>query len=211
MKTYTGWHFASDKLRDGQPLPKKGTVLKHGGNLVLCESGYHASQGVIDALRYAPGYNVARVQLIGEIILDTDKAVASERKTLTRYVNAEKVLHEYACWSAEQTLKAERKRGREPHPDSWKAIKIKRLWLRGKATDEELSAAESAAESAARSAARSAAWSAESSAASSAASSATGSAAWSAAKLAAESATRSAQNKKLTAMLKKLLEKGKGQ
>lgn len=50
-------------------------------------------------------------------------------------------LHELACKFAEDALKAERKAGREPHPDSWNAIKIKRQWMKGKATDEELSAA----------------------------------------------------------------------
>ena len=86
----------------------------------------------------------------------------------------EKDLHLIACDFAELALKRERKAGREPHPDSWNAIKIKRLWVEGKATDEELLAARSAVEaawsatwsaaeaawSATRSAARSAAWSA---------------------------------------------------
>jgi len=75
------------------------------------------------------------------------------------------VLHELACKFAETALKAERKAGREPHPDSWKAIKVKRQWLKNKVTDDQLSAAESAAWSAARSAAESAAWSAAESAA----------------------------------------------
>ena len=74
-------------------------------------------------------------------------------------------LHELACKFAERALKRERKKGREPHIDSWNAIKVKRKWLKGKATDEELSAAESAAWYAAESAARSAAWSAARSAA----------------------------------------------
>jgi hypothetical protein len=76
----------------------------------------------------------------------------------------DKTLHELACKFAEQSLKAERKAGREPHPDSWKAIKVKRQWLKSKATNKQLSAAESAAwsavRSAAESAAESAAWSA---------------------------------------------------
>ena len=59
-------------------------------------------------------------------------------------------LHELACKFAEQALKAEIKAGREPHPDSWNAIKVKRQWLKGKATDEQLQAAWLAARSAAR-------------------------------------------------------------
>ena len=89
-------------------------------------------------------------------------------------------LHELACKFAEQALRAERKAGREPHPDSWKAIKVKRQWLKKKATAEQLQAA------------RSAAWSAARSAAELAEESAARSAAWSAARLAEESAARSA-------------------
>ena len=57
-------------------------------------------------------------------------------------------LHLLAVLFAETALKAERKAGREPHPDSWKALKIKKQWLKNKATDEELAAAWSAAWSA---------------------------------------------------------------
>ena len=95
----------------------------------------------------------------------------------------EKDLHLIACDFAELALKRERKAGREPHPDSWNAIKIKRLWVKGKATDEELSVAWSVAWSVVWSAARSA---------SAAAWSAAMSAAWSAAMSAARSAARSA-------------------
>ena len=99
-------------------------------------------------------------------------------------------IHELACKFAEQALKAERKAGREPHPDSWKAIKVKRQWLKGKATDEQLQAAWLAAWLAAESAAESAAWSA---------------AASSAARLAAWSAAESAARKKQINIVKKYL------
>ncbi len=69
----------------------------------------------------------------------------------------EKELHLLAIKFAEDALKAERKAGREPHPDSWKALKVKRQWLKNKATDEELTAAGAASWAAARAAARDAA------------------------------------------------------
>ena len=90
--------------------------------------------------------------------------------------------HLLACQFAERALRRERNAGRELDPRSWAAIRVKRQWAAGKATDEQLDAAESAAWSAARSAARSAAESAARSAARSAAESA----AWSAAESAAE-------------------------
>lgn len=50
----------------------------------------------------------------------------------------EKELHTHACNFAEQALRKERESKREPHPDSWKAIKTKRAWIEGKVTDKEL-------------------------------------------------------------------------
>jgi len=103
-----------------------------------------------------------------------------------------KTLHLLACSFAERALRRERKDGREPDKRSWDAICVKRRWIAGKATDDELAAAESAAESAAWSEAESEAESAAESAAWSAAWCAGWSAAWSAALAAAESAARSA-------------------
>ena len=65
----------------------------------------------------------------------------------------EKIIHEFACWSAEQSLVNYEKQFPNDNRVR-KAIETKRLWSQGKATDEDLSAAESAA--------RSAAWSARS-------------------------------------------------
>lgn len=50
----------------------------------------------------------------------------------------EKELHIHACNFAEQALQRERKAGRETHPDSWNAIKVKSLWIDGKVADNEL-------------------------------------------------------------------------
>lgn len=65
-----------------------------------------------------------------------------------------RILHEFACWCAEEAL------SHVEHPDerSWNAIKVKRAWLRGEASDAELAAARAAAWDAARAAAESSAW-----------------------------------------------------
>ena len=107
-----------------------------------------------------------------------------------------RILHEFACWCAEDALS----HVENADERSRNAIKVKRAWLRGEASDAELAAAwtaawsavEAAAEAAARSAARSAAEAAAEAAARSAARSAAWSAAWSAARSAAEDAARSA-------------------
>ena len=103
-----------------------------------------------------------------------------------------RILHEFACWCAEDALS----HVENADERSWNAIKVKRAWLRGEASDAELavawSAAWSAARSAAEDAARSAAWSAAEAAARSAAEDAARSAAWSAAWSAARPAERPA-------------------
>lgn len=156
-----GWHFAAKTLRDGSPLPREGSVLKHKGPVVPCKSGYHASVRAIDALSYAPGTMVARVELRGTVVphgKPVDKYAASERKTLTRYVDATRVLHEFACWCATRALDREEAVGRKVDARSRAAIATKLAWLDGKTTDAEQSAAWAAATALAWAAAKAAAW-----------------------------------------------------
>ncbi len=87
--TLDAWHFLP---ADGRPRwdigrgRRKpiavGTTYRVKGPLVLCERGLHASVKPLDALGYAPGPIVCRVRLSGEIITDTDKAVATQRTVL---------------------------------------------------------------------------------------------------------------------------------
>jgi hypothetical protein len=94
------------------------------------------------------------------------------------------ILHEFACRCAEDALKLINK----PDPRSTEAIRVKRLWVKGEATDEELAAAWDAAWAAARAAACTAAWAAARAAACTAA----WAAAWAAARAAAWAAARAA-------------------
>ncbi len=83
------------------------------------------------------------------------------------------ILHAFACDCAERALQREREAGREPDARSWRAIQMKRRWLQGEASDEELAAAYAAGYDAGRDAthaaacaivwdaARAAAWDAE--------------------------------------------------
>jgi hypothetical protein len=71
----------------------------------------------------------------------------------------EKELHLLACRYAERALKREREAGREPDQRSWEVLRVKRRWVAGRATDEELKAAWAAARAAAWEAAE-AAWAA---------------------------------------------------
>ena len=157
--TLLGWHFVAEDGKERWGSRRRiqaGKTYRVRGEIALCEHGLHASERSIDALNYAPGPIVCRVQLSGRILRDTDKAVATER-TVLAMADATNLLHEFACWCAERALRAERKAGRVPDKRSWEAIRVKRRWLKGKATDEELAAAWDAARDAAGAAARAAA------------------------------------------------------
>ena len=67
-----------------------------------------------------------------------------------------RILHEFACWCAEDALS----HVENADERSWNAIKVKRAWLRGEASDVARTAAWSAARAAERSAELDAAWSA---------------------------------------------------
>ena len=148
QKTLLAYHFTSDTLRDGSPIPRRGVWLKHKGPVVPCQRGLHASVHPFDALRYAPGARLHLVEVRGDIQKhEKDKVVARERKIL-KSINAEKLLREFARWNASQVLHL------WPNPPD---VVVEFL----KNGDEALrGAAESAAWSAAESAAESAAWSA---------------------------------------------------
>jgi hypothetical protein len=200
------WHF----LREGGQLqwrcgrvrkPKVGQTLKiNPDKLELCRYGLHASVRIIDALEYAPGPVICRVEMGGRIIRGDDKLVASER-TIIAMADATEALHLMACWSARRALKLIA----NPDPRSIAAIEAKERWLRGALSNAGLATARAAACAAAsaatRDAARDVAWAAEHAAAWAAARAATWATTWAT----ANAAERAAQNRKLTAMATKLL------
>jgi hypothetical protein len=54
---------------------------------------------------------------------------------------SQRILRLFACMCAERALERERNLGREPHPDSWRAIEIARKYANGNATDLDLNTA----------------------------------------------------------------------
>ena len=94
------WHFTDGQhLRDRRPLPPDGETLRHDGTLVLCKMGLHASVRLIDALKYAPGPWLHRVECGGEIKHDADKLVCVERTSLWR-IDATDMLLKFALQCA---------------------------------------------------------------------------------------------------------------
>ena len=141
------WHFVNATLRDGRPVPADGVALKHVGPLVPCETGLHASERLIDALQYAPGQVLCRVQMGGTIKREEDKMVARRRTILWR-IDATDVLRVFARRCALDVAHL------------WDMPPIALQYL--ETGDESIRvAAQAAAQAAARDAARAAAWAAQ--------------------------------------------------
>ena len=149
------WHFTGSTLRDGSPIPPDGEWLEHSGKLRMCRLGLHASRRALDALRYAPGSTLCRVECAGATIEDDDKLVCSRRKILWR-LDATELLRAFARHEALSVA------------DAWDPPDAVLRWLlKGRGEDRSAAywAARSAARSAARAAARAAAyWAARSAA-----------------------------------------------
>jgi len=76
------WYFSKKekKLAHGDNRQiQKGRTHKVKGQIEPCRRGLHASKRLIDALSYAPGPYIWRVEMSGNIISECDKLCASER------------------------------------------------------------------------------------------------------------------------------------
>ena len=111
------YHFTSDKLRDGSPIPPVGEWIEHLGPVIPCQSGLHASAHPSDALKYAPGCRLHLVELGGEIIPHGKDKVAASRRRIISTIDAADLLREYARWCALQVI------------DLWHAPDVVRKYL----------------------------------------------------------------------------------
>ena len=115
----------------------------------LCEAGMHASIRALDALQYAPGPIVGLCQIRGtegETLFRGGDEIVGEARRYVAIADATHVLHHFACDEAERALN---RHIPEPDERSLNAIRVKRLWIEGKASDAELAAAWAAAKDAA--------------------------------------------------------------
>jgi hypothetical protein len=143
------WHFTGKTLRDGRPIPAVGEWLIHAGPVVMCQSGLHASRKALDALGYAPGFIVHRVECEDVVAEDSTKLVCRRRRIVGTVDGpvAEQILRRFARQCALSVI------------DKWDAPDIVRRYL--VTGDESIRAAAwDAARNAAWDAARNAAWAA---------------------------------------------------
>ncbi len=188
------WWFSNGKtLPHGDNRRVKiGRTHKVKGEIIPCENGLHASVRPGDALSYAPGNIIWRVDIGGDVAEGLDKLCGSERTYLAGGVDASEVLQKFARLCALDVIHL------------WDAPEIVVRYL--KTGNESIrGAAYNAAYNAAYSAASNAASRAASRAASSAAHSAAHGAASMAASRAASRAVAGKQNRRLGRMLTKLI------
>ena len=155
------YHFTSEALRDGTPIPAIGKWLIFNGVPIPCKCGLHASPDPFDALQYAPGERLHRVYLSGTIVSHgspVDKFAAQKRKIVAS-IDATPILRLFArrvaldvihLWDAPPIVKEYLETGDE----SKRAAAWAAAWAAAR------DAARDAARAAAWAAARDAAWAA---------------------------------------------------
>jgi hypothetical protein len=110
------WHWIRDDLRLRHPphaLVEPGQTLSVEGPLDLGANGLHGSFRALDALRYAPGFAVARTEHEGEIIYDVDK-LCSRTRTVLWVLDARLMVLDWLHLIIDRALTWEIDAGREP-------------------------------------------------------------------------------------------------
>jgi hypothetical protein len=92
----TAWHFTGNILRDGSPIPAIGETLVFPHKVEICCSGYHWSLKPHQALKYAPGTTLHKVRFGGDVEMEHDKGVSSER-TIIASIDATHLLKRFAA------------------------------------------------------------------------------------------------------------------
>jgi hypothetical protein len=107
QKTIKGWHFtkADKKLRyNDNRIVTAGETITVDCELKLCNSGLHMSKRITDALKFAPGTYVWRVQTndsydianeFQNVIYDDNKLVSNNRTALWGF-DAREIVLKYA-------------------------------------------------------------------------------------------------------------------
>jgi hypothetical protein len=203
----TAWHFTGNTLRDGSPIPAIGETLVFPHKVEMCRSGYHWSLKPHQALKFAPGATLHKVNFGGYVEIGDEKGVSSER-TIIASIDATYLLRRFAAdqalgvshlWDMPKVVhdylttldESEREAARDAVRDAARVDARSYAWCAAwdaawcAALDAAWDAARGAAGDAARGAAWAAAWDAARGAAWAAAEAAAKVAAWSAARNAA--------------------------
>jgi len=153
-------------------LPKweLGEWRRHEGLLFTCRAGFHCSKGAYQAFSYVQGDTIAKVEVRGKHLSDTDKECWQEMRIIKAWKWTDKDGRLFACYAACLTLhifEREYPNDNRPRLAIEAAERVAQhptkynKQLMAAASDAAWAAASAAASAAARDAARDAAWDAE--------------------------------------------------
>ena len=94
-KPEIAYHFTGDKLRDGRSIPAVGEWLEETGELRICEKGLHASRTPFQALGFAPGFKLHKVEIEG-IVAETDDKLVARRRRIIATIDAKDLILSFA-------------------------------------------------------------------------------------------------------------------
>ena len=150
------WKFMRTGLKSesGDHTWRVGDWYEVEGALSICNNGFHASRGPLEALGYVKGEVVAKVEVRGKSEIQSDKECWSEMRVVKAWEWTKEDSVTFSIFASEQVLiNYEKVYPNDKRPRE--AIEAAKKWLKNP-TDANASAARSAADSAADSAARSA-------------------------------------------------------
>jgi len=150
----TAWHFLREDRRlgydDGREVVEGETLsISAARRVTPCEFGLHASEWLVDAIKFASGPILCLVEVWGDVARHGDDKIAGRHRKVLEMHDVTRELREYACDVAQFALENELSFGRAVDPRSYDAIATARAFAAGDASLQDLAAAARAADGAA--------------------------------------------------------------
>ena len=109
MKKYTAFHFSNKAgtlgYGDGRQI-RVGETLSVDCKPELCKIGLHGSQSVVDALGYAGGARLWKVEIWENVDCGDDKLCGNNRRAVVDYGEILPIIVEFAKWCSDRAAKS---------------------------------------------------------------------------------------------------------
>ncbi len=129
----TAWHWMREDRQLRYPPHTRvepGQTLRAEGPLELNANGLHGSLRALDALRYAPGFIVARTAHGGEVAYGRD-ILCSRTRTALWIVDARAIILDWLCVILDRCLTGEAEVGHDPDARVWSVLTTLQRYARG--------------------------------------------------------------------------------
>lgn len=138
-RTRAYYFLPSSNLTYGNGQPAiAGKILSVEWAVNLREHGLYAFKDVLSALCRISGPVLCLVEIWGDLQEGENGILFGRHRKILKMRDISKELHEFSCQCAERSFMRERKEGRKPDLMALTAVKVKRKWGNGKATNEQL-------------------------------------------------------------------------